>query len=69
MSKYYSSNIHLKACPNCNHWFGIDTKKRFDGVNRGWLFRIVCKSCKLQTEEFNILEEAKLAWNIMNSNS
>ncbi|TGK20346.1 hypothetical protein EHO62_05345 [Leptospira kmetyi] len=63
MSKFLSNGIHMKACPNCKHWFGLDSKKRFDRDNQSWYFRIICRSCELETEEFQILEEAKLAWN------
>ncbi|MCR8649126.1 hypothetical protein A1343_15835 [Leptospira interrogans serovar Bataviae] len=63
MSKFLTNGIQIKACPKCNHWFGIDTKKRFDGAKRLWYFQIVCKSCTLETKEFQILDEAKLAWN------
>ncbi|PJZ57464.1 hypothetical protein CH367_08915 [Leptospira barantonii] len=63
MRKFLSNSIPLKECPNCNHRYGLDSIKRFDGTERSRYFRIICKSCNLSTNEFRIIEEAKLEWN------
>ncbi len=61
--KFLTSNIKIQACPNCKHWYGINKKKRFIRKESYWLFRIVCNSCGLKTEESELLDQAKLSWN------
>lgn len=61
--KFLTSKINLKPCPNCNHWFGIKTQKRYTREENIWCFRIECKSCNLSTNEYLLLDEAKMDWN------
>ncbi len=61
--KFLTSNTKIQACPNCKHWFGIKTKKRFIRKENYWLFSIVCNSCGLKTEEFRLIEQVKFDWN------
>ncbi|RHX77502.1 hypothetical protein DLM77_21015 [Leptospira yasudae] len=63
--KYQTSKIHTKVCPNCKHWFGIVTKKRFNQEENVWVFKIVCKSCDLSSKEFVLVDEARLDWNTL----
>lgn len=61
--KFLTSNTKIQACPHCKNWYGIKTKKRFVRKENYWLFRIICNSCGLKTEEFVLLNQAKLKWN------
>ncbi|RHX78481.1 hypothetical protein DLM77_15365 [Leptospira yasudae] len=65
--KYRAPKIHIKVCPNCKHWFGIITKKRFVREDNVWFFKIECKSCDLSSKEFILLDEARLDWNKLSS--
>ncbi len=61
--KHLTSKIQVKVCPNCKHWFGIVTKKRFVGKEQIWYFTIECKSCNFSSKEFILLDEERLDWN------
>ncbi|OMI18944.1 hypothetical protein BUQ74_01765 [Leptospira weilii serovar Heyan] len=65
--KHLTSKIQVKVCPNCKHWFGIVTEKRFIREDNVWFFKIVCKSCDLSSNEFILLDEARLDWNKFSS--
>ncbi|WP_205274960.1 hypothetical protein [Leptospira ainazelensis] len=61
--KFLHAKANLKVWPNCNHWYGIVTKKRYLREKNHWLFHVACNSCGLKTAEFVILDQAKLNWN------
>lgn len=57
------TRINLKPCSNCSAgWYGLSTKKRKDPETKQWLYWVECV-CGKKTQEFPILDVAKLEWN------